>query len=232
MVNSTTGSVKTTVPLEPTVNLSAASQSGSTTTYSYTLISGPAIRPGMEMVIAGMSDPGNNGTFTLASTSFGVFTVINNAGVTASGQAATGAVVVEVSTAPPTGCDVSGLGVPGGVVGGARFRSFAAASADSTKVMIAKCDAGSISVIRTLDDLPVVDMAAPLSVNSLPNGGNPLAAKSRICSAGTMKRGPVILSVGRKIRCRVRRHWTWQKHIPLRMILPDGNSRSLEYLSG
>jgi YVTN family beta-propeller protein len=174
VVNSTTGNVKTTVPLEPTVNLSAASQSGSTTTYSYTLVSGPAIRPGMEIVIAGMSDPGNNGTFMLTSTSAGVFTVINNAGVTASGQNGTGAVVVEVSTATPTGCDTSGLGVPGGVVGGVRFRSFAAASADSTKVMIAKCDAGSVSVIRTLDDVPVVDMALPLSVNSLPNGGNPL----------------------------------------------------------
>ena len=174
VINSTSGTVKTTIPLEPRVNLTAASQSGSTTTYTYTLLSGPALRPGMEIVIAGMGDPGNNGTFNLASTSFGSFTVINNAGVTASGQNGAGQVVVEVSTAPPTGCDVAGLGVPGGVLGGVRFRSFAAASADSTKVMIAKCDAGSTAVIRTLDDTPVVDMAAPLSVNSLPNGGNPL----------------------------------------------------------
>jgi hypothetical protein len=174
VINSISGTVKTTIPLEPRVNITAASQSGPATTYTYTLLSGPALRPGMEIVIAGMGDPGNNGTFNLSSTSFGSFSVINNAGVAASGQNGAGGVVVEVSTAPPTGCDVAGLGVPGGVLGGVRFRSFAAASADSTKVMISKCDAGSTAVIRTLDDTPVVDMAAPLSVNSLPNGGNPL----------------------------------------------------------
>ena len=116
----------------------------------------------------------------------------------------------------PTGCDTGGLGVPGGVVGGVRFRSFAAASADSTKVMIAKCDAGSVSVIRTLDDVPVVDMAAPLSVNSLPNGGNPLAAKSRICSAGTMKAD---VGIGSDLGPRAS---GLEKHIPLRMSLSAG----------
>jgi hypothetical protein len=115
-----------------------------------------------------MADAGNNGTFTLTAASSGIFTVVNGAGVNASSQSGTAVVVVEVNTATPTGCNTSGLGVPGGVAGGVRFRSFVAAAADSTKVMVAKCDAGSTAVIRTSDDVPVLDMAAPLSVNTPP----------------------------------------------------------------
>ncbi len=174
VVNATGGSVKTVVPLESTVNITATTQSGSATSYEYTPVSGPALRPGMEVVIAGMADAGNNGTFTLTAASSGIFTVVNSAGVKASSQSGTGFVVVEINTATPTGCNTSGLGVPGGVLGGVRFRSFAAASADSTKVLIAKCDAGSTTVIRTSDDVPVLDMAAPLSVITPPSGGNAL----------------------------------------------------------
>src|SRR6266849_10278085 len=174
VVNATGGSVKTVVPLESTVNITATTQSGSATSYEYTPVSGPALRPGMEVVIAGMADAWNNGTFTLTAASSGIFTVVNSAGVKASSQSGTGFVVVEINTATPTGCNTSGLGVPGGVLGGVRFRSFAAASADSTKVLIAKCDAGSTTVIRTSDDVPVLDMAAPLSVITPPSGGNAL----------------------------------------------------------
>ena len=82
--------------------------------------------------------------------------------------------MVEIATASPTGCDISGLGVPGGVLGGVRFRFSAAASADSTKVVIGKCDAGSTAILRTSDDTPVLDMPAPLSTVTPPNGGNAL----------------------------------------------------------
>ena len=41
------------------------------TSYTYTLASGPALRPGMEIVIAGMTDAGNNGTFTLVAANAG-----------------------------------------------------------------------------------------------------------------------------------------------------------------
>ena len=122
VINATDGSVRKTFPLEPTVNITAATQSGSNTTYTYTLTSGPALRPGMEIVVAGMADAGNNGTFTLVAANAGSFTVANSAGATASSQSGTGAVVVEISTTFPTGCDVNGLGIPGGVLGGVRFR--------------------------------------------------------------------------------------------------------------
>jgi YVTN family beta-propeller protein len=174
VINSTSGSVKTVVPLESTVSITAASQSGSTTSYSYRVSSGPALRPGMTVVVTGMSDAGNNGTFTLTAAGSGLFSVTNSAGATASSQSGTGNTIVEINTATPTGCNTSGLGVPGGVLGGVRFRSYIAASADSSKILIAKCDAGSTAVIRTSDDVPVLDMAAPLGVETLPNGGNAL----------------------------------------------------------
>ena len=92
--------------------------------------------------------------------------------------------MVEIATAVPTGCDVSGLGVPGGVLGGVRFRFSATASADSTKVVIGKCDAGSTTILRTSDDTPVLDMPAPLSTVTPPNGGNALPQNPVFVLAG------------------------------------------------
>jgi YVTN family beta-propeller protein len=174
VINASDGSVRKTIPLESTISITAAAQSGTDTTYSYTLISGPALRPGMEIVIGGMTDASNNGTFTLATASSLSFTVTNAAGVTATSQSAVGNTVVEISAANPTGCDISGLGVPGGVVGGVRFRVSSAASADSTKIIVGKCDSGSTAIVRTSDDTPVLDMPAPLGTVTPPGGGNAL----------------------------------------------------------
>lgn len=184
VINATDGSVRKTFPLEPTVNITAATQNSLNTSYTYTLASGPALRPGMEIVIAGMTDAGNNGTFTLVAANAGTFTVANSTGATASGQSGTGAVVVEISTAFPTGCDVNGLGIPGGVAGGVRFRVSSAASADSTKVLVGKCDAGSTTVIRTSDDTPVLDLPAPPGTSTPPNGGNALPQNPVFVMAG------------------------------------------------
>jgi YVTN family beta-propeller protein len=183
VINATSGTVRSVIPLESTANITSATQSGSSTTYAYTLISGPAIRPGMRLVIAGMGDASNNGTFTLTAAGSGGFTVSNPAGVSATGQTGTGAVVVEVAAAS-TGCNAAGLGAPGGVLGGVRFRLFAAASADSSKVLVGKCDGGSTTIIRTSNDTPVLDMAAPLSVITPPNGGNALPQSPIFVVAG------------------------------------------------
>ena len=138
----------------------------------------------MKVVVAGLTDAGNNGTFTLLAANAGTFTVANNVGVAASSQSGTGSVVVEISTAFPTGCDVNGLGIPGGVVGGVRFRVSSAASADSTKVLVGKCDAGSTTVIRTSDDTPVLELPAPLGSTTPPNGGNALPQNPVFVLAG------------------------------------------------
>lgn len=75
------------------VNITAASQSGSNTTYTYTLTSGQALfatNGGTALVITGMADAGNNGNFHVASLGAGTFTVSNAGGVTHAGQSGTG----------------------------------------------------------------------------------------------------------------------------------------------
>jgi YVTN family beta-propeller protein len=55
----------------------------------------------------------------------------------------------------------------------ARFELFIAASGDSSKVYVGNCDAGNTSIIRTSDDQKMLDVPAPLSAITPPNGGNP-----------------------------------------------------------
>jgi len=87
-----------TFPQQTVVNITAASQNGSNTTYSYTLASGPGLRAGRGIGVAGMANAGNNGTFLVAALGGGTFTVVNPSGVAASGQSGTG-------TATTTACD-------------------------------------------------------------------------------------------------------------------------------
>jgi YVTN family beta-propeller protein len=54
-----------------------------------------------------------------------------------------------------------------------RFELFIGASADSSKVYVGNCDAGNTSIIRTSDETKVLDIPAPLSAVTPPNGGNP-----------------------------------------------------------
>jgi hypothetical protein len=87
------GNPATPVP-QDLVTVTATSQSGSNTTYSYTLISGQPLQVGQTMVISGMKDGANNGTFTITALGTGTFTVSNSAGVTASAQGGTGTVPI------------------------------------------------------------------------------------------------------------------------------------------
>ena len=154
VLNAMDMSVRSTIPLQSTVNITAATQDAASqsTTFAYTVSSGSVLQSGMTVVVSGMSDAGNNGTFVIAQASNGNFTVANPAGVTNGSQSGTGASVIEVDTTNSTGCDLPGLGVPGGVLGGARFRLFIAASADAKRVYAASCDAGSTTVIRTVTE--------------------------------------------------------------------------------
>jgi YVTN family beta-propeller protein len=75
------------------LNITAATQSGSQTTYSYTYDpnSGTPIFLGLIVTVTGMSDAGNNGTFTVTGLGNGTFTVSNPTGVSSSTpQSATG----------------------------------------------------------------------------------------------------------------------------------------------
>jgi YVTN family beta-propeller protein len=73
-------------------SISGAAQSNSSTTYTYTPGS-LGLQVGMKVFITGMSDTGNNGFFVISSLGAGTFTVTNSAGVPASNQNGSGAVM-------------------------------------------------------------------------------------------------------------------------------------------
>ena len=81
------------------ITISAAVRSGTQTTYTYTLTSGPALRIGMSTTITLMGDTGNNGTFAITGLGTGTFTVTNTNGVSNTGQSGVGTNTV---VAPPT----------------------------------------------------------------------------------------------------------------------------------
>lgn len=72
------------------ISISAASQSGVTTTYTYTLTSGPDVVSGITLTITGMADSGNNGVFSVNTGGGGTFSVTNPSGVTRAGQSGVG----------------------------------------------------------------------------------------------------------------------------------------------
>lgn len=73
----------------------ANSATPATTTFSYSILSGPAVEVGMTVYVSGMTDNGNNGAFlvTAANSQTSTFTVSNAAGANASGQNGTGSVI-------------------------------------------------------------------------------------------------------------------------------------------
>jgi WD40 repeat protein len=92
------GNPLTQVPLSQ-VRISAVSQSGSTGTYIYSLISGPALKVGQSITVANMGAGGDNGTFTIASlgTDAGgnpTFLVTNLNGASATNQSGLGTVPI------------------------------------------------------------------------------------------------------------------------------------------
>jgi len=82
--------VSAVAPFRSTLAITAATQSGSITTYTYTLTSGSPLMVNQAIIISGMSDAGNNGEFLTVSLGVGTFTVTNSSGVTSSGQTGRG----------------------------------------------------------------------------------------------------------------------------------------------
>jgi YVTN family beta-propeller protein len=96
IIQTSTTSVVTNLPAPlsaappSTLSISAATQNGSETTYTYSLVSGPALRIGMTVVVQHMGTSSDNGTFTVTALGQGTFTVVNSLGVTATGQGGIG----------------------------------------------------------------------------------------------------------------------------------------------
>jgi hypothetical protein len=78
--------------LQSLLNVFSANQDAATgtTTFSYSLNSGPPVAVGNPVKVTGMADPGNNGTFVATSVGSGSFTAVNPIGVTATGQNGSG----------------------------------------------------------------------------------------------------------------------------------------------
>ena len=55
-------------------------------------------------------------------------------------------------------------------IAGMRFRISTASAGDSSRVYVGNCDAGNISIIRTLDETPVLSLPAPVSAGQPPPG--------------------------------------------------------------
>jgi len=77
---------------------------------------------------------------------------------------------VPVDTVNPTGC---GTPSPAFTQPFVRFRVSVATSADSSRVYVANCDAGSTAIIPTSNDQLMLHLPAPLSDFPAPNGANP-----------------------------------------------------------
>ena len=96
IINTATAAVVTSLPAplsaaQPaSLRISAAAQNGSNTTYSYSLLSGPALRVGMTVVVENMGNSVNDGTFIVTAVGAGTFTVQNTLGASAAGQSGSG----------------------------------------------------------------------------------------------------------------------------------------------
>jgi hypothetical protein len=92
------GNPLTQVPLSQ-VRISAVAQSGSAGAYTYSLISGPALKVGQSITVANMGAGGDNGTFTITGlgTDAGgnpTFLVTNSNGASASNQSGLGTIPI------------------------------------------------------------------------------------------------------------------------------------------
>ena len=108
------------------VNIPAASQSGGSTTYSYTLTSGPPLQIGTRIVITSMQNLTDNGVFTItgvtaaSGSTLATFTVVNASGINATGENGTGIVtprfpfitVFDLNTQVPSNISLAGNAVP------------------------------------------------------------------------------------------------------------------------
>jgi len=73
----------------------ATTTTPATTTFTYSILSGPSVQVGVTVYVSGMADSGNNGAFlvTAANSQSSTFTVSNAGGVNASSQNGTGSVM-------------------------------------------------------------------------------------------------------------------------------------------
>lgn len=72
------------------LTITGATRTGTTTTYAYTSLTGPALQTSERILITGMANFSNNGRFAIAALGSGTFSVVNPNGITAGSQNGTG----------------------------------------------------------------------------------------------------------------------------------------------
>jgi len=97
--------------------------------------------------------------------------VINTSSNTVIATVSLGSTTVNTANPNPTGCNTA-ASIPA-TPPFARFSVSLAASADSSRVYAANCDAGHTAIVRTLDNALVLNLPAPLSNFKTANGATP-----------------------------------------------------------
>ena len=83
------------ISINSAAQTAATATTPATTTFTYSILSGPAVEVGMTVYVSGMADHGNNGAFlvTSANSQSSTFTVSNAGGANATSQNGTGSVM-------------------------------------------------------------------------------------------------------------------------------------------
>jgi YVTN family beta-propeller protein len=193
VIDGPSATLKSVVP-QPSLTITGVSVANSTATYTFVQNTAQIPRAGNNIVITGMSNAVNNGTFVVNAAVSGTFTVSNASAVNATGQSGTGIVVGAALNT--TGCG-PGSGPPSSVwqPGTARFRVSIASSGGGTnsnfKVYVGQCDLGSVAVINTnavngnlADTYSGASLSPPLSTFPPLPGGVPATQNPVFVVAG------------------------------------------------
>jgi len=167
------------------INISAASQSTSNTTYSYTLTSGSALQVGMSIDITGMQNVSDNGTFVITAvnpasgSNPGTFTVVNASGINAIGENGTGTVtprfpfvtVFNLNSQTSSNISLNGNATP-----------LSASLSPAGDLLFVGADDAAVHVIDTASFADIQQITFPFSQNALCFGpGTPATAPPVTC---------------------------------------------------
>jgi hypothetical protein len=172
------------------VSISSVVGNGTTATYTYTLVSGHDLTPGVVVTISG-TGAGFDGTFQVASVSatgcdagsvcFQVANSVTEAKTAVAGTAVGDNMFPQVTVVNTSGNTVkTTAAIPGfstaapfspPICSFTRFPFTMAAGGDSSRVYLASCDGGNVNEIDTSTDLYLLNLPAPGSSRK-PNVGN------------------------------------------------------------
>ncbi|HWZ81000.1 MAG TPA: beta-propeller fold lactonase family protein [Terriglobales bacterium] len=171
-------------------SISSVAGNGTTATYTYTLVSGHDLTPGVVVTISG-TGAGFDGTFQVAGVSttgcdpgsvcFQVANSVKAAKTAVAGTAVGNNMFPQVTVVNTSGNTVkTTAAIPGfstaapfspPICSITRFPFTMAAGGDSSRVYLASCDGGNVNEIDTSTDLYLLNLPAPASSRK-PNVGN------------------------------------------------------------